>query len=115
MPALPSDHVSATPAGSPPADDRANRRLGPPARPATAARERAGFTLTRAAKRVGVTPAYLQRTEREGAPYVLAIHLAELYGCGLEAFFPPPERWEPLRVRGRRRKRAGGQRRESTR
>jgi hypothetical protein len=56
--------------------------------PAAAARERAGLALEAAARRALVTPAYLRRVERTGAPFSLATRLARIYGCPLGVFLP---------------------------
>ena len=70
-------------------------------RPAVQARRAAGFSVADAAKRAMVSEGYLRRTEREGAPYLLARRLAVLYQCGVEAFLPPAA--SDHRKEGRRR------------
>ena len=55
--------------------------------PAQAAREQAGLTLTEAARRARVCPAYLRRIENSGGcSYPLACRLAKLYRCSANVF-----------------------------
>jgi len=56
--------------------------------PARAARESAGLSAPDVAHRAGVSVAYLRQVERRGVPYVLALRLASIYGCGLGSFLP---------------------------
>jgi hypothetical protein len=62
------------------------------ARPASRARQEAGFSIAEAARRAAVSEGYLRRVERLGAPYLLARRLAGLYRCPVELFLPakPP-------------------------
>jgi hypothetical protein len=61
--------------------------------PAREAREVAGFTgkkgLAKAAKLLRVTPAYLQRCEREGFSWPLANRAAGKFKAPITAFLPP--------------------------
>ena len=55
--------------------------------PAIQAREAAGFSLREAARRSRIHPRYLRRIEKGGgAPYVLAVRLAHMYGCSVGIF-----------------------------
>jgi len=62
-------------------------------RNAAQARQESGFSLTEAARRARVCPAYLRRIELHGkAPYVLATRLAHLYSCSVNlSLYAPPE------------------------
>ncbi len=54
---------------------------------AARAREAAGFTLDRAAKRARVAKEFLARLEKHGGfSYPLAVRLASLYHCPLDCF-----------------------------
>lgn len=57
-----------------------------PLPPAQLARERAGITLSAAARRARVSERYLRGVERNGAEYALAVRLAGIYGCRIELF-----------------------------
>ena len=70
------------------------------------ARLDAGLSLAEAARRARVSPAYLRRVEREGAPYVLARRLASLYTCRIDLFLPTT----PTGGRTTAGKRGGGRR-----
>lgn len=56
--------------------------------PARKARESAGLTLAKAAKRARVAPKYLAWVERNGACYGLASRLSRVYSCRIDLFLP---------------------------
>lgn len=66
--------------------------------PAAKAREAAGLTLTQAARRARVSPAYLRRMEAGGCSYGLALELAHLYHCPVDLFLARPRAERQPRV-----------------
>lgn len=62
---------------------------GKPKPAATVAREAAGLTIEQAAKKAGLSPEYLRRLERRGAPFYTAERLAAIYGCRMDVFLFP--------------------------
>lgn len=67
--------------------------------PPRQARERCGLTLAQAARRLGVSPAYLRQMERRvGWSWALAQRAARVYGVPLDLFIyrVSPERCERL-------------------
>jgi hypothetical protein len=68
---------------------------------AAQARKDAGFSLQEAARRARVCATYLRRIELHGdAPYVLAMRLANLYGCSTNLFLYAPTAPKTKKIKG---------------
>jgi transcriptional regulator with XRE-family HTH domain len=77
--------------------------------PAHAVFAASGLTAADVARRARISPAYLRRLLREGAPYHTALRLSRVLGCSTDDFIPqsPAGSGAACQRRGAGRRRAG--------